>query len=162
MQRDRRLRALSSDHHQALVLARRASTVAALGDAAAARSLWDEVVRRFQDELAPHFAIEEQHLLPAVERCGGVGPAARTREEHAALRRLIFDDPQDRATRLARFGELLRDHVRFEERVLFALAQGLLGDAALEAVADACASREPGAHRTTGPDVHGEYGQRSS
>lgn len=145
MKRDRRLRDLSDDHHQALVLARRA-TRAAAGDTATSRCVWDEVVRRFANELEPHFAIEEQCLLPALARSGRADLARRTRDEHAALRQLVIEDQTEIASRLARFGRLLRDHVRFEERVLFAVIQETLDDAALDVVGDACRSRKSGPH----------------
>ena len=137
MKRDRRLRQLSDDHHQALVLARRATSAASVEPEALA-ALWDEVTRRFHSELAPHFSIEEQYMLPALERAGGAALAKRTRDEHAELRRIVSDDGHDLATRLDRFGTLLRDHVRFEERVLFEAVQERLSDAELEAVSEAC------------------------
>ena len=137
MKRDRRLRQLSDDHHQALVLARRA-TSAASAESEAAVVAWEEVVRRFHRELAPHFSVEEQYMLPALERAGGAALAKRTRDEHAELRRIVSDDGHDLATRLDRFGTLLRDHVRFEERVLFEAVQERLSDAELEAVSEAC------------------------
>lgn len=136
MKRDPRLRQLSDDHHQALVLARRA-TSAVSAEPAASAVVWDEVVRRFHSELAPHFSVEEQHMLPALERAGGAALAKRTRDEHAELRRIVCDDQRDLATRLDRFGALLRDHVRFEERVLFEEAQRRLDDASLNAVNEA-------------------------
>ena len=137
MKRDRRLRQLSDDHHQALVLARRA-TSAASAESEAAVVAWEEVVRRFHRELAPHFSVEEQYMLPALERAGGAALAKRTRDEHAELRRIVSDDGHDLATRLDRFGALLRAHVRFEERVLFEAVQERLSDAELEAVSEAC------------------------
>ena len=137
MKRDRRLRQLSDDHHQALVLARRATSAASVKPETLA-ALWDEVTRRFHIELAPHFSIEEQYMLPALERAGGAALAKRTRDEHAELRRIVSDDGHDLATRLDRFGTLLRDHVRFEERVLFEAVQERLSDAELEAVSEAC------------------------
>jgi len=137
MKRDRRLRQLSDDHHQALVLARRATSAASVKPETLA-ALWDEVTRRFHIELAPHFSIEEQYMLPALERAGGAALAKRTRDEHAELRRIVSDDGHDLATRLDRFGTLLRDHVRFEERVLFEAVQKRLSDAELEAVSEAC------------------------
>ena len=137
MKRDRRLRQLSDDHHQALVLARRATSAASVKPETLA-GLWDEVARRFHSELAPHFSIEEQYMLPALARAGGAALAKRTRDEHAELRRIVSDDGHDLATRLDRFGTLLRDHVRFEERVLFEAVQERLSDAELEAVSEAC------------------------
>ena len=137
MKRDRRLRQLSDDHHQALVLARHATSAASVKPETLV-GLWDEVARRFHRELAPHFSIEEQYMLPALERAGGAALAKRTRDEHAELRRIVSDDGHDLATRLDRFGTLLRDHVRFEERVLFEAVQERLSDAELEAVSEAC------------------------
>ncbi|MBK8013920.1 MAG: hemerythrin domain-containing protein [Deltaproteobacteria bacterium] len=145
MKRDRRLRQLSDDHHQALVLARRA-TSAASAEPEASVVVWNEVVRRFHSELAPHFSVEEQHILPALERAGGGALAKRTRDEHAALRRIVSDDQHDIATRLDRFGALLRDHVRFEERVLFEAVQERLDGAALDAVNEACRARTSAPH----------------
>ena len=137
MKRDRRLRQLSDDHHQALVLARRATSAASVKPETLA-ALWDEVTRRFHGELAPHFSIEEKHMLPALERAGCAALAKRTRDEHAELRRIVIDDGHDLAIRLERFGTLLRDHVRFEERLVFEAVQERLSDAALEAVSEAC------------------------
>ncbi len=137
MKRDHRLRQLSDDHHQALVLARRATSAASVKPEASA-DLWDELTRRFHNELAPHFSIEEEHILPALERAGGAALAKRTRDEHAELRRIVSEDGHDVANGLERFGALLRDHVRFEERVLFEAVQERLGDAELEAVSEAC------------------------
>ena len=77
-------------------------------------------------------------MLPALERAGGGALAKRTRDEHAELHRVVSDDEHDLATRLVRFGTLLRDHVRFEERVLFEAVQERLSDAELEAVSEAC------------------------
>lgn len=137
MKRDHRLRQLSDDHHQALVLARHATSATSVKPETVA-TLWDEVTRRFRTELAPHFSIEEQHMLPALERAGGAALAKRTRDEHAELRRIVSEDGHDVATRLDRFGALLRDHVRFEERVLFEAVQERLSDAELQAVCEAC------------------------
>jgi hemerythrin-like domain-containing protein len=137
MQRDHRLRDLSDDHHQALVLARRA-TQAAAGDAREREQVWDEIVRRFQHELAPHFAIEEQVLLPALESGDHGALARRTREEHDTLRQLIDDSDGPLAHRLTRFGEALHAHVRFEERLLFPAIERVVSDDVLEAAASAC------------------------
>lgn len=140
MKRDPRLRQLSDDHHQALVLARRATT-AASAEPDGALSAWNEVVRRFHSELAPHFSIEEQYMLPALERALGGDLAKRTRDEHAALRRIVSDDQLDVASRLRQFGALLRDHVRFEERLLFETVQQKLDDATLDALSEACSAQ---------------------
>ena len=107
MKRDPRLHALSSEHHQALVLARRARR-------------GESVVGQLK-ELEAHFAIEERVLLPALARAGRADLAARTVDEHADIRHSV-NDP-------VRFGELLEAHVRFEERELFPICEALIPEA---------------------------------
>lgn len=142
MKRDDRLRDLSDDHHSALVLARRARSAADCVHAAQRREVWDDVVRAFARDLAPHFAIEERLLWPALVSAGEGALAERMRADHERLRGLL-DDPRPDTLRLSEFGALLRDHVRFEERELFPVAQERLPDDVLDAVALACrASRE--------------------
>lgn len=139
MKRDPRLRDLSDDHHQALVLARRATNAADADDATTCKDVWADAMRRFAAELEPHFAIEETLLLPAMELAGERDLAERTRLEHAQLRTLVRDVQQPMAARLRAFGIALRDHVRFEERLLFPKAQEKLTDHVLDAVAAASA-----------------------
>lgn len=122
MKRHPALRQLSSDHHAGLVLARKARQ-AAEGSAHDQRYAWTTLVARFHAELEPHFKLEEKGLLVALWRAGETALVERTLTEHEDMRGLIA---QDRPENLARFGELLRVHIRFEERDLFARAQALL------------------------------------
>ncbi len=124
MKRRAELVGLSDDHHRALVLARRAR-VAAASDAQAIAAAWEAVRRAFDRDLAPHFAIEEIHLLPPVRRAGGEALARRVEDDHAALRDLALGEARDAAA-LAAFGERLHAHVRFEERELFPFAEARL------------------------------------
>jgi hemerythrin-like domain-containing protein len=82
--RDVRLHGLTSDHHHALVLARRLREAAARGGLDLI--LLAEVRRRYIEELGPHFAIEEEELLRPVEQVGRTDLVARTLREHDALR----------------------------------------------------------------------------
>ena len=119
MKRDARLIGLSSEHHHALVLARRATRN---------ELTLDEAQRRFDEELAPHFPTEEQILLPALRSAGAVELADRTRAEHVEIRAAL-----GRAD-LAELGRLLTEHVRFEERELFPACEALLSPSVLDAV----------------------------
>jgi hemerythrin-like domain-containing protein len=125
MKRDARLQGLSSEHHQGLVLARRAANGEL--DAAAVR-------RRFDAELAPHFQVEEEALLPALEEVGEAALAARTRREHAELRGHLAAGERGETGRLAEFGALLERHIRFEERELFPAAEARLADDQLDLI----------------------------
>lgn len=122
MKRSPGLRTLSSEHHTALVLARRAARAATGGDWT---TTWNEVAHYFVAELEPHFRLEEELLLPALVQTGETLLVERTLAEHVQLRSLVYDRPRDAATLLA-FAELLQAHVRFEERELFVIAQARL------------------------------------
>jgi hemerythrin-like domain-containing protein len=118
MKRSPQLTPLSHDHHQALRVAqvlRRAVDES-------------EAARTFQDfwgaHGSHHFAIEEDLLLPAWFACSeraDTALAARLVQEHLQIRTVVQRVRGQRATleELNRCGELLAEHVRFEERVVF-------------------------------------------
>lgn len=143
MKRAPQLIPLSDDHHQGLVLARRARQSAAGVGAFTPAQAWQEIAVRFGEELEPHFRIEEAVLLPALEAVGESGLTERLRAEHGELRALAAE--AGGTERLRRFGELLDAHIRFEERELFPLAQEKLTPETLEKVRAAhAAGHAPG------------------
>lgn len=137
MKRRPELRDLSDDHHAALVLAIRCKRAGSGRREDEPAWLWAQVARAFADHLEPHFRIEEEHLLPALETIGEAELAARIRADHAALRDTGGVETADTATVRA-FGALLEAHIRFEERDVFESTQDRLPKAALEAIAAAC------------------------
>ncbi|TVQ85187.1 MAG: hemerythrin domain-containing protein [Chromatiaceae bacterium] len=126
------LRRLSREHHTGLVLAKRARAAAA-GPAPVQAAAWAELRARFDAELAPHFALEEQGLLAAMAAAGETALVARTLAEHAALRELIA---AEQPAHLATFSDLLTAHIRFEEAELFAAAQRVLDAPTLARLAE--------------------------
>jgi len=138
MKRDARLRPLSRDHYQGLVLARFIAAVCARdgmdADAVA-------VVReRFLAEIAPHFVAEET-LLSLLESHGIDHLVARTRAEHVTMMRLV-DEATAGTTSAARdLGALLAQHIRLEEHELFPACEALLSDDELARI-EAAHSRE--------------------
>lgn len=119
MKRAHYLRALSSDHHQALGLAR--MITASEAGAINVPSLCDKVRTLFKTELIPHFAFEEHVVLPELTRLGESELVNRTLKEHRLLRELAARLDENGA--LNEFAQLLKAHVRFEERILFAVCQ---------------------------------------
>ncbi|MBS0543882.1 MAG: hemerythrin HHE cation-binding protein [Proteobacteria bacterium] len=113
MKRDPRLAQLSREHHTALRLGRKLLE----GGASAA-------LRAEQDALAAHFAEEEQRFVPLLQTQGEAVLAERLLREHEALRTLFTHAA--RGEREAETGHALIDHVRFEERELFPVIEGLL------------------------------------
>lgn len=133
MKRDVRLHGLTSDHHHALVLALRIKEAATRGSID--ESLVSDAARRHGSELAPHFAIEEEELLPALSRQGRQDLVDRTLREHGELRGHLAAAQAGDLARLEAFGLRLEAHVRFEEGDLFPACEALAGDEVLARVA---------------------------
>lgn len=133
MKRDVRLQGLTSDHHHALVLARRLREAVARGGLDL--MLLAEVRHRYDNDLGPHFAIEEEESLPALALVGRTDLVDRTLRDHGALRDHLAAAESGDRSRLAEFGALLEAHVRFEERDLFTTCEALVGPEVLARVA---------------------------
>lgn len=141
MKRAPALHGLSADHHRGLVLARRARRAAAGEGPRSAGEAWAETAEKFRAELEPHFQIEEAFLVPALEAAGASALARRLLDEHRDLRELMVAAPRRTPALLARFGETLEQHIRFEEREVFEFAQGAFDPAQLARIAAAHRAR---------------------
>ena len=120
---------LSREHHTALVLALR---IARANDSAAMASLLSSVPAIFRGELEPHFQQEEQGLLPQLVTAGESALVDRTLNEHRMMRDLVAKICAGDSLSLKSFGVMLKAHVQFEERELFATAQAVLPAAYLD------------------------------
>ena len=151
MKRHPSLVPLSRDHHHGLVMARRLI----LGGPSTPRDDWplapEEQARRlvafYESDLRPHFEAEEAQVFPlAAERLAD-GPArvAALVGEHRTMAGMIealrADPRTEVAKRLAAFGELLRDHIHDEERILFERMQAECGAEEMEALGVRLAAR---------------------
>ncbi|MCB9686026.1 MAG: hemerythrin domain-containing protein [Alphaproteobacteria bacterium] len=132
MKRDPRLRGLSDDHHQALLLGRQ--LLQAL-DAGETEGIGVRIENALEHELAPHFDAEELLLVPAMEEAGLHAMSERLKQDHAHLRCAASAAGRGVLEASRTFAELLIEHVRFEERVLFPEIEQSLPDAVLDAVA---------------------------
>jgi hypothetical protein len=146
MRRSAALAALSRDHHHALEAAlrlRRAGDVDAAVDHL--QAFWEPRGRR-------HFEIEERLLLPALPEADADwgAAAARVREEHARIRAgveaLATGGGESALEAGHALGQLLRDHVRFEERHLFGLLEARLPEPELTRLGEAIERAEAGEH----------------
>jgi hemerythrin-like domain-containing protein len=136
VKRNEALRQLSRDHHRALEAAlklRRATDGEAAQAAREFQAFWRE-------HGALHFRVEEDVLLPgAAGRVDPTDPAVvRVLTDHVQIRRMAADledgETPDTA-QLNALGELLSDHVRHEERVLFPAIEEALTDEELARLA---------------------------
>jgi hemerythrin len=133
------LRALSDDHHTALVLARRCQKAAQGRSSLSVETVWQDVLTAFSVQLEPHFQIEESFLLSALDGLEEFELAAHIRDDHARLRALRDTTPITENL-VEEFGRLLESHVRFEEREVFETTQDRLPESALRAISEACGS----------------------
>jgi hypothetical protein len=133
MKRDPAFHALSTDHHHALVLARRVGEQRAAG--AAGAELAALLAEPWRNAIEPHFIVEEELLLPPLAAAGETELVERTRREHAELRGLASAACAGDADAAGRFAAALEAHVRFEERELFAACEHRLDRATLERLA---------------------------
>ncbi len=129
MKRTRELRPLSSEHHQALLVAFQLKKGLA-GHPEAAGAPKDlpgllNLARTFHEQLFRTHARAEEELLGT---CVTAEALARLRAEHAELSRLLDAARAGRSSELrghlAAFADLLDRHVRWEERDLFPYAEG--------------------------------------
>lgn len=136
MKRDDALASLSRDHHQALFRALKLKRA----DADTAAEALAEMIDFFDSHGAHHFRVEEDVLLPAFARHGDAAApeVVRVLTDHVEIRRRAEDleAATPRTTQeLGDLGEILNEHVRHEERVLFPLIERSLPAAELEALA---------------------------
>jgi hypothetical protein len=132
--RDLALHHLSLEHQEDLLLGRRLLE-ASTGPEEQLQAVWEVLRRRFHAEVQPHFLLEEELLLPALEALGEEALVARVWEEHEALRALVADEAWPLHIRLKKLGLRLLAHVRFEESQVFQLAARRLPLELLERIA---------------------------
>ncbi|SOD41743.1 hypothetical protein [Nitrosovibrio sp. Nv4] len=113
------LLSLSREHHTSLVMARDARRATSSNDAAVLSAAVEQIERHWHMLLAVHFEQEERLIQVAKDTLDPVS-VERILTEHAELRMLGAGPCQlEPAERLRRFADLLRAHVRYEERAFF-------------------------------------------
>jgi len=134
LKRDPALVPLSRDHHEALVQARALRIAASGGEAERGKHPVLATARGFlgyfEQQLLGHMQDEERTLLPVAEAAGV--DSQRIRSEHQELRGLAagigesLRAASDPAALMQEAGQLLDDHVRYEERAFFEAVQQAL------------------------------------
>jgi len=141
LKRSRELRPLSSEHHQALLVAFQLKKgLAGHGESAGApRDLPGllGLARRYEDALLHTHTRAEEDLLG---RYLDDGQLTRLKSEHAELIRLMeaakAGRPPEARAALTAFADLLERHVRWEEQELFPSVEGRVEEADLHQVMD--------------------------
>lgn len=139
MRRSRELKPLSSEHHQALLVAFQLKKGLA-GHAESAGAPKDlpgllALARGFEEQLLRSHARAEEDVLG---RYLTPGDMDRLRADHAELHRLLEAArkarPGDLRAYLGAFADLLERHIRWEERELFPYAEGHVDEATLASI----------------------------
>lgn len=140
MKRAEALQPLSREHLAALLAARK---LRAADDVSAATR---EFLAFWNDDGRRHFRIEEEVLLPGWAAYGELDRdgVAQMLEEHLMIRRQVLRLQAGELSirQIHCLGDLLHDHVRFEERVLFVAAEESLDAVSLAYLATAIEAAE--------------------
>lgn len=143
MKRDARLTKLSWDHHHGLVMALRIERELPTASEDEVARLYTDLVAFWAAGLLPHFRVEQECLLARLVH--HVSPeheaVQRTHADHVSLESLVATmrdtrDPAVRSEALGNFGARLREHIHWEEAVLFELTQETLTGADMDALGD--------------------------
>ena len=132
IKRHQALVSFSRDHHFGLLLVWKVKQ--GLAKAVNPERISDYVLYFFEQDLQQHFREEEQMLFPKLP--AGNVLRIQAEKEHAMIYALInqLRNERNNTELLLQFAETLKEHIRFEERELFASMQELFTDAELEII----------------------------
>ena len=118
IKRSKNLVPLSKDHHEGLLVVWKIRQ--GLRSVVSNGRIADFVLHAFEKHLEPHFIEEEKLLFPKLP--GNDELLIKAVSQHAFLRQMVAElraNAEPTTTRLKSFGNLLEEHIRFEERELF-------------------------------------------
>lgn len=150
MKRDPALVPLAREHTQGLMMALRIERELPDADEAGVRLLYNDLISYWARGLLPHFRTENECLLARLVR--HVEPddelVRRTQRDHLGLEGLVATmrdtkDLEARREALRRFGAWLREHIRWEDNVLFTETERLLERGELTALGGEIEERQP-------------------
>ena len=115
IKRSEQLAPLSRDHHEGLLLSWKIKQ--GLKNGADLQTIQEFIKWFWQNHLEEHFREEEETLAPCLSKENEL--IRRMFEEHQTIKKFVNSDEAPNAISLTQFADLLNDHIRFEERVLF-------------------------------------------
>lgn len=117
---------LSRDHHHGLLLSWKIRTGEKKG--ISTKRMYSYANYFFNSQLVPHFRLEEDNVFPLL---GAEDPLVKQAlKEHRELESL-FTKENGTGEDLTAIANLLEQHIRFEERILFTEIQNRAGEEAL-------------------------------
>lgn len=146
MYRHPALRPLSREHFAALLLIRDVEEACAEGNLPAAELATAKLMDSWHGGLADHFATEDRWLVPHITGEARVRIDAEHEQLRGAVSAITAAAPLPVVT-IYEFALKLREHIRWEERDLFPLAEQTVAGAEMAVIGAALAERE-GPHKT--------------
>jgi hypothetical protein len=150
MKREPSLIRLSRDHHRGLVMAMRIERDLAAADFEETKQIYEDLRSFWGIGLLPHFRAECECLLTRLVRRVSFQDAIviRTQQDHLRLESFMVgmqdnDDWESRRRLMFELGDLLKEHIRWEESTLFQAAQALLTESDKSALDADLAQRIP-------------------
>jgi hemerythrin-like domain-containing protein len=140
MKRHKSLSRLSHDHQHGLALALRlkfSKKPLSSSPEEEISLLNKDLADKFENELRPHFSLEEKYLVPGFEENNLIKQMLDEHKKLEGLYNKIIDNSEKWTLHQLReklniFGELLDMHIRFEERELFPMIEASLSEEQLE------------------------------
>jgi hemerythrin-like domain-containing protein len=129
MKRHKSLHPLSHDHHHALVQARKLRNASSDASLPSIRQTASDFIAFWNSSLQAHFRQEEQILLPMLLKYTSADrrESIETLRQHDEIQRTVRElceeieaGKEPDAEKLVQVGRLLDEHIRYEERQLFA------------------------------------------
>ncbi|MFG6685023.1 hemerythrin domain-containing protein [Mariniflexile sp. HNIBRBA6329] len=126
LKRHKALQPLSREHHHGLLLSWKIR-------AGFSKNIEPERIKVYADwffktHLIPHFELEEQYVFSILKADNDL--IKRALSDHRRLKKLFLDE--DIKNALSKIEEVLEQHIRFEERVLFPEIQKIATEPELE------------------------------
>ncbi len=138
MKRAEQLIPLSHDHHQGLVVSQHALRLKEDASVVDIEHHWQKVKDCLEEQAKHHFVIEEKYLLePLAELKGNEEMVERIYAEHKAFEDFTEKPVGQSLAELQEIAALLKAHIKYEERQVFARAQQVLTIEQLNALAQA-------------------------
>ncbi len=120
MKRSEHLQPLSHDHYEGLTVAARIRK--GLQNESPPSEIAAYVANFWDDHLSTHFELEEELLLPLMSEMEAGDLADRMLDEHRKIEGLVISAREavnDVGSALEELSEMMKAHIRFEERTLF-------------------------------------------
>ena len=125
MKRINQLIPLSKEHHQSLRLAKKCKDIAANENDDEIKAFSLQLKDDFDSQWDKHFRTEEETIFSLAETRGNKisEVCLQLKKEHRTMKNMVENIAAGESQLLHEFGQLLHDHTRLEENVLFPMVE---------------------------------------